>query len=128
MEPGFSVSVYNFVLSIECSATANQKAWVFWTKLIRSKLNNGSEHVYRANAVTNCGFHFNQSSRLFVLTKQITYCTHGNEMGALELNLSTSVHPFKLTVSLCFSNLFKSIKVVQISYLNDQRPIPVFRR
>ena len=54
----FLAPVYNFVQSIECSAmaTANQKAWVFWTKLIRSKLNNGSEHVYRANAGPYLGF------------------------------------------------------------------------
>ena len=79
----------------------------FW----RRNFKNGSEQVQRATVVTNGGFHFNQSSRFFVLPKQITYSSaySRNEMGILELNLKyrkvTPVHPFKLTVSLCFSNL-----------------------
>ena len=59
------------------------------------------------NAVTNGGFHFNQSSRAILCADQTDHVLYsrkrdGSPWIKLKYRKVTSVHFFKLTVSLCF--------------------------
>lgn len=94
-----------------------------------------SERVYGATAATNGSFHFSQKSRFLVLTKPIMP-SRNKIGGTFEFNKSTergsSIHrtiPLPLhSRCRCASRNWTGIEVIQISYLNDQRPIILFRR